>query len=93
MVAVPDRLKAAVTAYATRGAFRLHPALPNTETFRGSDTGTCGELFARRDVCVSDGISMLIEFQIARKSVVYVAREGHRPFNDLGQVPSAASTR
>ena len=44
------------------------------------------QLFARCDVCVSDGISMLVEFQIANKPVIHVAREGHRPFNELGRV-------
>lgn len=61
-------------------------ALPNTEFYAGGDTGTYGELFARCDVCVSDGISMLVEFQIANKPVIHVAREGHRPFNELGCV-------
>lgn len=61
-------------------------ALPNTEFDPGGDTGTYGELFARCDVCVSDGISMLVEFQIANKPVIHVAREGHRPFNELGRV-------
>ena len=40
----------------------------------------------RCDECVSDGISMLVEFQIANKPVIHVAREGHRPFNELGRV-------
>ena len=61
-------------------------ALPNTDFDAGGDTGTYGDLFARSDVCVSDGISMLVEFQIANKPVIHVAREGHRPFNEIGRV-------
>ena len=61
-------------------------ALPNAEFDPGGDDGTYGSLFARSDVCVSDGISMLVEFQIVGKPVIHVAREGHAPFNDIGQV-------
>jgi hypothetical protein len=61
-------------------------ALPNTEFDPGGQDGTYGALFARSDVCVSDGISMLVEFQIANKPVIHVAREGHVAFNDIGQI-------
>lgn len=61
-------------------------SLANTEFDPGGRDGTYGELFARSDVCVSDGISMLVEFQIANKPVVHVAREGHAAFNDIGLV-------
>ena len=75
-----------LTPESVAGFWEEWNALPNTDFDPGGDTGTYGELFARCDACVSDGISMLVEFQIASKPVIHVAREGHRPFNELGRV-------
>jgi hypothetical protein len=61
-------------------------ALPNTELFRGGTTGQYGELFARTDALITDGLSMLVEYQLANKPVIYVEREGHRPFNEVGRI-------
>jgi hypothetical protein len=62
--------------------------LPNTEVFTGGETGTYGHLLASSDVCVTDGLSMLVEFQVTNKPLIHVAREGHRPFNEIGDVVS-----
>ena len=60
--------------------------LPNAESFTGGRTGTYGHVMASADVCVTDGLSMLIEFQIANKPLIHVARADHRPFNEIGEL-------
>ncbi len=56
-------------------------SLPNTSVFPGGDYGP---LFARTDVLVSDGLSWLLEYQLAGKPVVFLRRSDSRPFNSLG---------
>jgi hypothetical protein len=56
-------------------------ALPNTEVFGGGDYGP---VFERSDVCISDGLSWLIEFQLVNKPVIFIERPGHQPFNTIG---------
>jgi len=34
---------------------------------------------------VTDGLSMLVEYQILAKPVVFYERRGHRPFNAIGE--------
>ena len=75
-----------LTPAAVEEFWRLWADLPNTEVFTGGETGTYGTLLANSDVCVTDGLSMLVEYQIANKPLIHVAREGHRPFNEIGDI-------
>jgi hypothetical protein len=42
-------------------------------------------LIAGSDVILTDGLSMLIEPQILQKPVVFLERQGHAPFNRIGE--------
>src|SRR4051794_6206137 len=61
------------------GAWR---ALPNTAVVAESDYGPT---LAASDVIVTDGLSMLVEYQLFTKPVIFYEREGHRPFNAIGE--------
>lgn len=61
-------------------------SLPNTETFRSAESGAYTDLFATSDVCVTDGLSMLLEYQVNTKPVIFLERTGHSPFTPMGQI-------
>ena len=61
------------------GAWR---ALPNTAVLAETDYGPT---LAASDVMVTDGLSMLVEYQLFGRPVVFFEREGHRPFNAIGE--------
>lgn len=61
-------------------------ALPNTTTFLGDAGGGYADMFAVSDVLVSDGLSLLLEYQIANKPVVFLERVDHRPFSPMGDI-------
>ncbi len=63
--------------------FEQWTGLANTRVYVGADYAG---LFKQSDVMVTDGISMLIEYQIVNKPIVFVERQGHRPFNTLGDI-------
>ncbi|RZS68477.1 hypothetical protein EV187_0906 [Agromyces ramosus] len=58
-------------------------ALPNTATYTGVDYPS---VLRASDALITDGLSMLIEYQLLGKPLVFVERDGHRPFNDVGDV-------
>lgn len=55
--------------------------LPNTAVV---DDGDYAPLLQATDVTVSDGLSSLVEQQVVGRPVVFLEREGHRPFNAAG---------
>ncbi len=57
--------------------------LPNTGILRSEDYMP---VLAASDVLVSDGLSLLAEYQVLGKPVVFLEREGHRPFNEIGEI-------
>jgi hypothetical protein len=57
-------------------------ALPNTAVLSESDYGPT---LAASDVMVTDGLSMLVEYQLFTKPVIFFERAGHRPFNAIGE--------
>ncbi len=63
--------------------FKEWDRLPNTSVYVGADYAG---LFKESDAMITDGISMLLEYQIANKPIVFVERQGHRPFNELGNI-------
>jgi hypothetical protein len=57
-------------------------ALPNTAVLSEADYGPT---LAASDIMVTDGLSMLVEYQLFAKPVIFFEREGHRPFNAIGE--------
>ena len=57
-------------------------ALPNTSVLSETDYGPT---LAASDLMVTDGLSMLVEYQILTKPVIFFERQGHRPFNAIGE--------
>ena len=57
-------------------------ALPNTAVVSETDYGPT---LAASDVMVTDGLSMLVEYQLFSKPVVFFERAGHRPFTEIGE--------
>ncbi|WP_433275580.1 hypothetical protein ACQPZA_30710 [Pseudonocardia xinjiangensis] len=57
-------------------------ALPNTAVLSEADYGPA---LAASDVMVTDGLSMLVEYQLFDKPVIFFERDGHRPFNAIGE--------
>ncbi|HEY4420760.1 MAG TPA: hypothetical protein VGN22_14650 [Pseudonocardia sp.] len=57
-------------------------ALPNTAVLSEADYGPT---LAASDVMVTDGLSMLVEYQLFDKPVIFFERAGHRPFNAIGK--------
>jgi hypothetical protein len=57
-------------------------ALPNTAVLSESDYGPT---LAASDVMVTDGLSMLVEYQLFTKPVIFFERPEHRPFNAIGE--------
>jgi hypothetical protein len=57
-------------------------ALPNTAVLSEDDYGPT---LAASDVMVTDGLSMLVEYQLFEKPVIFFERAGHRPFNAIGE--------
>ncbi|MGZ6906729.1 MAG: hypothetical protein ACXVJ7_03560 [Acidimicrobiia bacterium] len=58
-------------------------ALPNTAT---STHGRYAGVLAASDLLVTDGLSLLVEYQLFERPVIYFERAGHRPFNRIGQI-------
>lgn len=56
--------------------------LPNTAVLSEADYGPT---LAASDIMVTDGLSMLVEYQLFDKPVIFFEREGHRPFNAIGE--------
>ena len=61
---------------------RAWAELPNTTVLSETDYGPT---LAASDVMVTDGLSMLVEYQLFGKPVIFFEREGHRPFNAIGE--------
>jgi hypothetical protein len=57
-------------------------ALPNTAVLSETDYGPT---LAASDVMVTDGLSMLVEYQLFGRPVIFFERPGHRPFNTIGE--------
>jgi hypothetical protein len=58
-------------------------ALPNTGVLREADYAPA---LAASDVMLTDGLSMLLEYQVLGKPLVFLERSGHAPFTPAGEV-------
>ncbi|MBN0040947.1 hypothetical protein JN535_12300 [Cellulosimicrobium cellulans] len=56
-------------------------ALENTHVVQGS---RYAPVLAAADAMMTDGLSMLVEFQVLNKPVLFLERSGHRPFTAVG---------
>jgi hypothetical protein len=61
----------------------LWSALPNTAV---SDPGNYPATIAAADLLLTDGLSMLVEFQLFERPLVFVERQDHSPFNEIGEL-------
>jgi hypothetical protein len=57
--------------------------LPNTAVLSETDYGPT---LAASDLMVTDGLSMLVEYQLFGKPLIFFERDGHRPFNAIGEL-------
>ena len=57
-------------------------ALPHCSVLSETDYGPT---LAASDLMVTDGLSMLVEYQLFTKPVIFFERAGHRPFNAIGE--------
>jgi hypothetical protein len=62
---------------------RQWSALPNCHQYYGAEYAAVA---AASDLIVTDGISMLMEGQLLKKEIIFTEREGHAPFNRLGNI-------
>jgi hypothetical protein len=58
-------------------------ALPNTALVTSGDYPP---LLAASDLLITDGLSMLVEYQLLQRPVVFVERPDHRPFTAIGEI-------
>jgi LmbE family N-acetylglucosaminyl deacetylase len=58
-------------------------SLPNTGF---SDDGQYMSILAASDLLVTDGLSLLVEYQLLERPVVFFERAEHRPFNEIGDL-------
>lgn len=58
-------------------------ALPNTAV---GDPGGYPATLAAADLLVTDGLSMLVEFQLFERPLIFVDRPDRRPFNEIGEL-------
>jgi hypothetical protein len=58
-------------------------ALPNTAVGK---PGGYPSTLAAADLLITDGLSMLVEFQFFERPLIFVDRPGHRPFNEIGEI-------
>jgi hypothetical protein len=55
------------------------------------NTGFCAEgayasVLAASDLLVTDGLSLMVEYQILERPLILFERDGHRPFNEIGEI-------
>ncbi|MDY0013018.1 MAG: hypothetical protein RBS40_09030 [Rhodocyclaceae bacterium] len=58
--------------------------LPNTYIDEGDPE--YGGLFAASDLLITDGVSFLLEYPLFGKPAIFIKRDGHAPFNELGKL-------
>lgn len=58
-------------------------ALPNTAV---GNPGEYPATLAAADLLITDGLSMLVEFQLFERPLIFVERREHRPFNEIGEL-------
>jgi len=57
-------------------------SLPNATV---SMDGDYAPLLAASDILITDGLSLLIEYQVLTKPLLFFERSGHREFNEIGK--------
>jgi hypothetical protein len=78
----PDSAASPIDREEFDGWMRAWTALPNTAVLSEADYGPT---LAASDLMITDGLSMLVEYQLFAKPVIYYEREGHRAFNAIGE--------
>lgn len=78
----PDAAESPISREEFDDWMRRWSALPNTAVLSEAEYGPT---LAASDLMITDGLSMLVEYQLFGKPLVFVEREGHRPFNEVGR--------
>ncbi|WP_392553162.1 hypothetical protein RHO14_04660 [Orbus wheelerorum] len=60
--------------------------MKNCHQYYGADYA---EIAAASDLIITDGISMLMECQLLNKEIIFMERDGHVPFNNIGNILSS----
>jgi CDP-glycerol glycerophosphotransferase (TagB/SpsB family) len=47
-------------------------------------------VLAAADLLITDGLSVLVEYQLLERPIVFFEREGHRAFNEIGEARHVA---
>jgi hypothetical protein len=58
-------------------------ALPNTALFTDGDYAP---ILTASDLMLTDGLSMLVEYQLLQRPVIFLERPDHRPFTPIGEM-------
>jgi hypothetical protein len=82
LLAFPDADESPIDRADFDAWMRQWTALPNTAVLSETDYGPT---LAASDLMVTDGLSMLVEYQLFTKPVIFFERDGHRPFNAIGE--------
>ena len=57
--------------------------LPNTMI---SSNGGYASVLAASELLITDGLSLLVEYQLFERPLIFFERDGHRPFNEIGDI-------
>lgn len=60
--------------------------LSNCSSYYGAEYA---EIASASDLVITDGISMLMECQFLQKDIIFMEREGHSEFNNIGKILSS----
>jgi hypothetical protein len=82
LLPLPDATGSPISRAEFDDWMRAWSALPNTTVLSEAEYGPT---LAASDLMITDGLSMLVEYQLFGKPLVFVEREGHRPFNEIGR--------
>ncbi|NUE62715.1 hypothetical protein HUC12_07380 [Escherichia coli] len=61
-------------------------SLSNCHSYYGAEYA---EIASASDLVITDGISMLMECQFLQKDIIFMEREGHSEFNNIGKILSS----
>lgn len=61
-------------------------SMNNCHTYYGAEYA---EISSACDLIITDGISMLMECQFLQKDIIFMEREGHSEFNNIGKILSS----
>ncbi|MCE0761778.1 hypothetical protein LWC35_02440 [Pseudonocardia kujensis] len=82
LLPLPDAAESPISRTEFDDWMRAWSSLPNTAVLSETEYGPT---LAASDLMLTDGLSMLVEYQLFGKPLLFLEREGHRPFNEIGR--------